>query len=288
MDMTGTELLWGDPLQAADRIRERIWQELGFTVNIGISENKLLAKMASDFKKPNRTHTLFKSEMEEKMWPLPVSDLFFVGGATAKILNGMGIDTIGQIAKTSPNFLRLHLKKQGDVVWAYANGIDDSPVETQPEQNKGYGNSTTMSYDVRDPIEAKQVLLALCENVCTRLRRHRVKAECISVEIKSSTFVRTSHQRMLLAPSNVTNEIYENSCQLFDELWDGSPIRLLGVSASKVTDASEPSQIRLFTGKNYDKQAKLDQAIDSIRGKYGADSVKRAVFQKKESKETPK
>lgn len=286
MDMTGTELLWGEPLQAADRIRERIWQELGFTVNIGISENKLLAKMASDFQKPNRTHTLFKREIEEKMWPLPVSDLFFVGGATAKILNDMGIYTIGQIAKTSPNFLRLHLKKQGDVVWAYANGIDDSPVETEPEQNKGYGNSTTMSYDVRDPIEAKQVLLALCENVCTRLRRHHVKAECISVEIKSSTFVRTSHQRMLLSPSNVTNEIYENSCRLFDELWDGSPIRLLGVSASKVTDESEPSQIRLFTGKNYDKQAKLDQAIDTIRGKYGADSVKRAVFQKNTAKET--
>lgn len=281
MDMTGTELLWGEPVQAADRIREQIRRELGFTVNIGISENKLLAKMASDFQKPNRTHTLWKREIKEKMWPLPVSDLFFVGSATERVLHDMGIHTIGQIAGTSPDFLRMHLKKQGDIIWTYANGIDDAAVEAEPEQNKGYGNSTTLSYDVRNPEEAKRVLLALCENVCTRLRQNHVKAECVSVEIKSNTFVKNSHQRMLLSPSNITNEIYENVCRLFGELWDGTPIRLLGVSASHVIDESEPSQLRFFTGKNYDKQAKLDQAIDSIRGKYGTDSVKRAVFQKK-------
>ena len=280
MDMTGTELLWGEPVAAANRIREHIYQKLGFTVNIGISENKLLAKMASDFKKPNRTHTLFKREIAEKMWPLPVGELFSVGGATAKVLNDMGIYTIGQLAMTSPNFLRLHLKKQGEAIWAFANGIDDSPVETEPEQNKGYGNSTTISFDVTEADVAKQVLLSLCETVSTRLRRNHVKAECISVEIKSSTFIKTSHQRMLLSATNITNEIYENSCELFDELWDGSPIRLLGVSASHVVDESAPSQMQMFAVKNYDKQAKLDQAIDSIRGKYGVDSVKRAVFQK--------
>lgn len=282
MDMTGTELLWGTPVEAADRIREQIYRELGFTVNIGISENKLLAKMASDFKKPNRTHTLFKREIPEKMWPLPVSELFSVGGATAKNLNDLGIHTIGQLAKTSPDFLRLHLKKQGEVIWAFANGIDDSPVETEPEQNKGYGNSTTISFDVTDADTAKQILLSLCETVAARLRRNHVKGEVLSVSIKYSTFQRVSHQSVLQNATNITDEIYEVICHLFDQLWDGAPIRLLGVTASRVVDEATPRQMQLFESKNYDKLAKLDQALDAIRGRYGKDSVKRAVFQKNE------
>lgn len=282
MDMTGTELLWGDPVTAADRIREQIYRELGFTVNIGISENKLLAKMASDFKKPDRTHTLFLHEVPDKMWPLPVSDLYSVGAATAKVLNDMGIHTIGQLAKTGQDFLRLHLKKQGEMIWAFANGMDDSPVMTEPEQNKGYGNSTTISFDVIESNIAKRILLSLCDTVSARLRKNHVKAEVLSVSIKYSTFQKVSHQCVLQNATNITNELYENVCHLFDQLWDGSPIRLLGVTASRVLDESTPRQIQFFETKNYDKLAKLDQALDAIRGRYGKDSIKRAVFKNQE------
>lgn len=279
LDMTGTELLWGTPEEAADRIREHILRELKFTVNIGISENKLLAKMASDFKKPNRTHTLFRHQIAEKMWPLPVSELFFVGRKTAETLHEMGIYTIGQLANTDPKLLQLRLKKQGEVIWSYANGLDDSPVEAVQEPNKGYGNSTTISFDVTDAEIAKQVLLSLCETVGTRLRKHRVKAECLAVEIKNNDFHRTTHQCMLPSATNITYELYEHSCRLFDQLWDGRPIRLLGVSANKIVDEATPRQMQFFEEKDYGKLAKLDEAIDKIRGRYGVDAVRRAVFQ---------
>ena len=130
VDMTGTEGLWGEPVVAANRIRDQIREELGFTVNVGVSENKLLAKMASDFQKPDRVHTLWKQEIEEKMWPLPVSDLFFVGRATTKKLFNMGIHTIGELAKTDPAILKSHLKKHGEVIWGFANGMDVSIVQS--------------------------------------------------------------------------------------------------------------------------------------------------------------
>lgn len=147
MDMTGTQLLFGEPLQAAETIRRRMKEELGFTVNIGISSNKLLAKMASDFEKPDKIHTLFPEEIQEKMWHLPVEQLFFVGRATAGKLHQMGIETIGDLAKTEKSLLKKLLKKQGETIWNFANGIDFSVVQSQPVSNKGYGNSTTMSFE---------------------------------------------------------------------------------------------------------------------------------------------
>ena len=197
MDMTGTEMIFGKPEEAADMIRNRIREELGFTVNIGISENKLLAKMASDFKKPDRVHTLWHYEIEQKMWPLPVADLFFVGRATERKLRALGISTIGQLAKTDIEILRYHLKKHGEVIWQFANGLDVSVVQSAPERNKGYGNSTTIPFDVTDGSVAKLVLLALAETVGTRLRAAGVKAEVIAVGIKNSDFEYASHQRTL-------------------------------------------------------------------------------------------
>lgn len=154
-DMTGTAGLWGDPVSAAERLRNQVRQELGFTVNIGVSQNKLLAKMASDFKKPDQVHTLFREEIYDKMWPLPVEDLFFVGRATSRKLYNMGIHTIGDLAQTSPDILRAHLKKHGEVIWNFANGRDVSVVEKDPPANKSYGNSTTIAFDVTDPGTAK-------------------------------------------------------------------------------------------------------------------------------------
>ena len=183
-EMTGTESLWGDPVDAANRIREHIRDELGFTVNIGISENKLLAKMASDFQKPDRVHTLWKEEIPAKMWPLPVTELFFVGRATAKKLFTLGIQTIGELAQSDPEMLRRYLHKHGEIIWGFANGIDVSLVQADAPANKGYGNSTTIAFDVSDSSTAKLVLLALAETVGTRLRAAGVRAEVVAIGLE--------------------------------------------------------------------------------------------------------
>jgi len=277
MDMTGTERLFGPPREAAECIRERICRELGFTVNIGVSTNKLLAKMASDFKKPNLVHTLFPEEMREKMWPLPVRDLFFVGKATERKLADMGIRTIGQLAQTDYAIISSHLKKHGEVIWNYANGKAAELIESEQADNKGYGNSTTIAFDVTDVQTAKMVLLSLAETVSSRLRSHHVKAEVVSVSIKDTNLQTQGHQMVLETPTNITDEIYQAACRLFDELWDGSPIRLLGIHTSRIKEEGT-RQMNIFDKTDYEKLEKLDRAVDQIRSRFGMDSVKRASF----------
>ena len=280
VDMTATYHLFGTPEETAQIIKNRIRDELGFTVNIGISTNKLLAKMASDFKKPDMVHTLYPHEIERKMWPLSVSDLFFVGRATTKKLFTMGIKTIGELAKCNPVWLRTILKKQGEVVWSFANGIDFSPVITEPPANKGYGNSTTTPFDVMDTETAKVVLLALAETVGKRLRQDDVRISVISVGIRASDLSYCSHQKVLDVATNITNEIHKAACELFDELWRGQPIRHLGVHTSKVQDDDGIRQLFFFEAVDYEKLVAVDRTVDAIRDRFGNDSVKRAVFVK--------
>lgn len=278
IDMSGTIQLWGEPEAVADRIREQIRRELGFTVNIGVSENKLLAKMAGDFQKPDRMHTLWKNEIEKKMWPLPVSDLFFVGRATARKLFALGIRTIGDLAKADPDMLKSHLKKQGEVIWGFANGIDVSVVEPEAPAAKGYGNSTTIAFDVCDASTARLVLLSLAETVGARLREAGVRAEVIAVGIKSFDLRYASHQMTLQNATSITLEIYKYACRLFDELWDGTPIRHLGIHTGRIRDGMNMRQVDMFDDTDYEKLAKLDAAVDGIRKRYGNDSMKRAAF----------
>lgn len=278
LDMTGTERLWGDPLTAANRLREQVHRELGFTVNVGISVNRLLAKMASDFRKPNLVHTLFPEEIPVKMWPLPVGELFFVGHATAEKLNQLGIRTIGELAHADLNMLRSHLKKQGEAIWHCANGQDFSTLSTEAEPAKGIGNSTTIAFDVTDEGTAKMVLMSLTETVSTRLRKEHVKAEGLSVAIRNQDFRNSSHQMVLPNATNITQELYQAACQLFDELWDGTPIRLLGVTANRLADEKEARQLDLFQTVDYEKMERLDQAMDTIRNRFGMNAVKRASF----------
>lgn len=279
IEYTGMEQIYGSPEHAAYLIKDRVEQELGFTVNIGVSTNKLLAKMASDFQKPNRVHTLFPNEIATKMWPLPVGDLFFVGRATQKRLETLGIHTIGELANTDPSLLRSHFKKQGDIIWNYANGIDLNGFGDKNRTAKSYGNSTTIAYDVTDPNYAKVILLSLCETVATRLRMDQALPTTISVTITDCNFVTTSHQKTMSSPTNVTNEIYYYACQLFDELWDAStPIRLLGVSTGKLSN-NEYKQLSLFEDPaQHTRLRNLDCAIDSIRSKYGDTAVVRGCF----------
>ena len=278
VDMTGTEKLWGDPVTAANRLKNQIRDTLGFTVNIGISENKLLAKMASDFQKPDRVHTLWRNEIEDKMWPLPVSDLFFVGRATTQKLLKLGIQTIGDLAHADSHLLKVHLKKHGEVIWAFSRGMDVSVVQSEAPANKGYGNSTTIAFDVTDASTAKLVLLALAETVGTRLRAAKVRAEVIAVGIKSHDLRYASHQMTLRNATNITTEIHKFACQLFDELWDGSAIRHLGIHTSRIKDGINMRQLDMFDDTDYEKLEKMDAAVDWIRKRYGIDSVKRAAF----------
>lgn len=278
MDMTGTEGLWGTPLEAANTIKDRIHNELGFTVNIGISTNKLLAKMAGDFKKPNLVHTLYPYEIEGKMWPLEVSNLFFVGNATTKKLHNLGILTIGQLAHTDINLLKAHMKKHGEIVWSFANGLDFTSVLPAAPKQKGYGNSTTIPYDVTNAKDAYIVLLALVETVSARLRKDNVKAEVISIGIKDYVFNYMSHQSVISNATNITKEIYKITCKLFNEAWNGIPIRHLGVHTSRLKDNILSRQINMFDTDDFEKLEFADIMVDSIRAKYGIDAIQRAVF----------
>jgi DNA polymerase-4 len=269
-------------------MKDAIYKTVGFTVTIGISANRLLAKMASDFEKPNKVHTLFPEEIEVKMWPLPVSELYMAGHSSVEVLNKLEIRTIGELAKADPDMLELHLKSHGRTLWEFANGINGDKVVRDHIENKGIGNSTTMAKDATTEEEAKEVLLWLAETVGGRLRQEHQKAGMVSVEIKYSTFQTNSHQTKLTRATSTDQVIYETACQLFRELWNGEPVRLLGIRTSKLVDDEAPEQMSIFDfqeeqikGKVKDeKHQKLDKALDDIRKKFGDEAIKRGTFLK--------
>ncbi len=278
LDYTGLEPHFGDPVTAAHLIKEHIRRELGFTVNIGISHNKLLAKVAGDLKKPDMVHTLWPEEIPDKMWPLPVGDLFMVGRRTAKKLLDMNINTIGDLANADRKLLQSKLKSHGTLIWCYANGLDESPVHSGYFlQMKGIGNSTTIRFDVTDYKTAYKVLLSLTESVAFRLRAASSCCRVVCVEIRTSELNSYSHQRKLYNATNVTIEIYRNVVLLFNQAWKGENIRHLGV---RVTDlcSDEYMQASIFDEKDTDRKQALDAAVDVIREKYGNTAVMRAVF----------
>lgn len=270
----------GQMLNLANRLKDEIRQELGFTVNIGISTNFLLSKMAGDFSRPDKVHTLFEEEIEAKMWPLPVSELFFVGRATAGKLHRLGIYTIGELAGADEGLIKAYLKLPGRIVQGYARGEDLQPYLYSYEANKGYGNSMTAPVDVTSVGYARHLMLSLCETVGARLRNDNVRISVVSVHITTSEFVSENRQMQLLTATNVTEEIYRAACRILDRLWDQKmPIRQIGVHTSKVqTDAGR--QYNLFDLQKFDRLEKLDRTVDSIREKYGEDAVFRASFLK--------
>ena len=288
MDFTGIAHRYHSPVEAAFEIKDAVKEKFGFTVNIGISTNRLLAKMASDLEKPNKVHTLFVEEIPIKMWHLPVSELYMAGKSSVEVLHKLEIRTIGELAKADPELLELHLKSHGRTLWEFANGIDSNKVVRDHVEMKGIGNSTTLSKDVTTEEEAKKVFLALAETVGGRLRQEAQKARMISVEIKYHTFRSVSHQKQLTKATNSDQMIYEEACRLFRELWDGEPIRLLGIRTSKLVDDVEPEQMDIFELQNLinqdvsrkEKHKKLDSALDEIRRKFGEDAIKRGTFLK--------
>lgn len=276
-DMTGTGLLYGDPVAFAHQLKDDILNRFGFTVNIGISTNKLLAKMASDFKKPNLVHTLFPEEIPKKMWTLPVGELFFVGPSMCKKLEALGIHTIGDVAASNPQLLVSHFKKHGELIWNYANGFDIELPVNHKAANKSFGNSVTLHFDVTDAENAKTILLSLSETVGARIRAEHAYIGVVSVTIVDNEFRHLSRQCTLSTPTDITEIIYENACRLFDLTWNHVPIRLLGVSTAHATDTAF-HQMNLFDEDKNERFAMLNKAVDSIRDKYGEDSIKRARF----------
>ena len=285
MDFTGISGRFTSPVSGALEIKNRIYEKFGFTVNIGISTNKLLAKMASDFEKPDKVHTLFPEEIKVKMWPLPVWELYMAGQSSVETLQKLEIRSIGDLAQADPEILELHLKSHGRKLWEFANGIDNSEVITEKVEAKGIGNSTTLSKDAVTEEEAKKVLLGLAESVGARLREAEQKAGMLSVEIKYYNFETASHQRQIPKPTNSDTVIYHTAVGLFRELWTKAPIRLLGIRSSKLVKQDEPEQMTIFdipvrsseetdTARD-EKQKKLDRALDEIKKKYGRDAVRR-------------
>lgn len=283
-DMTGTTGLYGDPVAFAHKLKDMIREELHFTVNIGVSSNRLLAKMASDFEKPDKVHTLFSNEVAAKLWPLPIEDLFFVGKSTAKKLRSLGIATIGELARSNHDMIVSVFKSHGDTIWNYANGIESTELTHTAPANKGYGNSLTIHFDVTDSDTAKHVLLSLCETVGARIRAAGAYISVVQVQITDNEFRHTSRQMTLPSSTNVTEKIYECACQLFDAAWDHTPIRLLGVSTGKATSESY-EQYHLFDMERNEKLSRLNSAVDRIRTRYGEDAIKRACFVEKENTE---
>lgn len=268
-----------DCLTGASYIRNYIRENFGFTVNVGISSNKVLAKMASDFEKPDKTHTLFPEEIQGKMWPLPVSSLFMAGHSSVAVLKKLEINTIGDLAQTDPQILSLHLKSHGKMLWEYANGIDNSPLESEPAQAKGIGNSTTLSKDLITAQEAYPILYQLSCKIGQRLKKSGQSANNLCVEIKYATFDKYTRQMPLAGPTSDGKVLYRSASQLFDALWNGNPIRLLGVRAGKLTETGEPFQIDLFSydPKETEKRMKLDRAMEKINKKYGAGAIHRGI-----------
>lgn len=284
LDMSGTHKIYPDPMKIAIKIKEEIKQRLNFTVNVGIGSNKLLAKMASDFEKPDKVHTLYSHEIEEKLWRLSVRELFTVGASTADKLQKACINTVGELARIDVNILKsLVGVKLGEQLHLFANGIDDSPVMQEPEKAKGYSNSTTVETDVITSEEAYRILLSLADTTSARMRADGVRAFCIGVTIRGNDFRDRSHQKKLVEATDITNDIFEYSKQLFDELWDKKmPLRLLGISLTNVTD-DENVQITLFGDDKKEKARAVDRAVDEIRSKYGIDTISRGAYKTPEN-----
>ena len=278
MDFTEIAPRFASPVDGALEIKNEVCRKFGFTVNIGISTNKLLAKMASDFEKPNKVHTLFPEEIQAKMWPLPVWELYMAGRSSVETLEKLDIRTIGDLACTDPKILELHLKSHGRKLWEFANGIDHSEVAREKAEAKGIGNSTTLPRDARTQEEAAAVLEDLAGSVGRRRRKAGQKAGMLSVEIKYHTFESVSHQRQLEKPTNQDQEIYQAARDLFLELWNQEPIRLLGIRSSKLTEEGEPEQLSIFdirfeADPKKEKKEKINTALEQIRKKYGKDIV---------------
>ncbi len=286
MEYTNSQKLFGDPVKIAYKIKDDIKNKFGFTVNVGVGNNKLLAKMASDFSKPDKVHTLFFEEIEKKMWPLDVSNLFMIGKSTSKKLYELGIKTIYELAHTDKDFLVRHFKSFGNLMYDYANGIDNSLVETERGNPKSISNSVVLPYDYNNKDEILKVMKELSMEVGKTLRKKNMYAMNVSIWIKYSDFSKVSKQATLENQINSDIDIYNHASLIFNKLWDSEKkIRALCVGVSNLTDKYR-EQLNIFNvsnNTNIKKDLELQKTIDNIRKKYGNDSITYADILDKEN-----
>ena len=275
LDMTNY-LMKRTSIEVAQEIHVRVKKELGFTVNIGVANNKLLAKMASDFTKPDKIHTLYANEIKQKMWPLSVSELFMLGRRTVPKLQNMQIRTIGDLANTNKELITKKFGKHGLQMWEYANGIDNSEVKYLQEKPKGIGNSITLPENISEIEKLEEIILALSEQVTYRLRKYKMKAKVVNVQLRTKDFVDSSHQEKLEYPTASTKEIYKKAQKLLTNMYKPyTPIRLVGLRVEGLEE-NEMQQTTLFEHKDEKKQEKLDKVIDELKNKYGYNFITRA------------
>ena len=276
LDYTPVKHLYGDEVEFAFRLKKEIFDTLGFTVNIGIGNNKLCAKMASDFSKPYKVHTLFEDEVSKKMWPLKVDDLFGIGKKTAIKLHNLNINTIYDLAHADSKFLYMHFKNQAIDMIEAANGKGSDVVISEEAVPKGIGNETTLSRNISSRKELEPYLLALSENVAIRLRKQKKYASVIVVTLKDKFFKRVSHQKKLVNATNLTEEIYKVACAILREMSVEDGVRLIGVRLDKLSDTSS-HQVSLFEDlKVREDNNELEKTVDELKEKYGFKVIKKA------------
>ena len=267
-----------DIVKIAYEIKDRIYKELGFTVNVGVASNKLLAKMASDFEKPNKVHTLFDSEIQSKMWPLNIADLYGIGKMTIPKLLKMNIKTIGDLAQSDKKYILRKFGKYGNMIWDHANGIDNSPVEERNQPPKSIGNQETLPKDLYTKKEKEKVLAQIAEEVTFRLRKYNLLGTVISVNLRTNKFEDYSHQKKLLNPTSNTKEVIIAAKEVLKEMELKGPIRQVGLKLDKLT-SSEEYQISLFdedsNNTSHNKLEKLDKTLDELKAKYGYTKITR-------------
>lgn len=265
LDYTKIKSMQGDQLEFARKLQKEIYDELGFTVNIGIANNKLCAKMASDFTKPYKIHTLYDNEIQEKMWPLEVGELFGIGKKTVPKLNQINIFTIKDLANSKPEDLYKYFKNQSESMINWANGIDNSPVISKPRIPKGIGNEITLDHDITDIKELYKYLLFLSEKVGQRLRKQNKYARVIVVILKDNNFKKYSHQKKLETPTNNNEEIYNMAKIILREIYDDEKIRLIGIRLDNLTD-KKIKQVSIFD--KIEEEKNIDEVVDKLNKKY--------------------
>ena len=286
LDMTGAEGLFGKPVEAAKRIMDELKDRLGLWCSIGIAENKFLAKMAAEMKKPLGITELWERDISEKLWPLPVKEMYGIGGKTAEKLNRMGIQTIRELAKFDINLIVKAFGKSGNEIYLHANGIDSSPVIAHKAGDmKSIGRSTTLPEDISDIEKAKTVLMELADDIGMTTRRHGKKGRTVNVTLKYSDFHVVTRQTTIPATCT-TKDIYQAGCGLLEQNWNRShPVRLIGISLSGFHEECSTDQLSLFDQvednvKN-EKNERIDKAMDKIRNKHGSEIITFAALIKK-------
>ena len=274
LDYTKVKNIYGDEIKFAYKIKDEIYRKLGFTVNIGIANNKLCAKMASDFTKPNKVHTLYENEVKTKMWPLPVEDLYGIGKSSAQKLQNLNIKTIKDLALADKTMLYPYFKNQTQHIIDIANGIDNEEVVSQKTDSKCISTTYTLLYDYDDINEINKELKKISNKLSYELRCQNKYCQTIAVIIKDMYFKTTTHQTRLKNSTNNGDIIYEISTNLFKEHWDLTPIRLIGIRLDSLTNNND-YQISLF--ENIEERCEkdnLDKTLDYLRKKYGNDIIK--------------